>query len=282
MRKIYIIICLLGLLMACTSPIERMYNKETVMKDMKEIKNSIEISDFELLENGINNLTQNEGELVNKTYIQILDSIKAQIQKEKEIQIERQRIALEKPLQLSNATYTGFEEFNFRLFGNETKTVGYIFIGSFINMSDKTFVKVEFEDREDSFWADAKRNPNVEINLNSTLRLACVDFGSRFDNWSRMKDIVLPLASYEKPWEPNETKSFEMYFQPDITCGYFIGVEDYGECLKPIHFNYEPNSCSLNIPIYVEDTKGYKKQMFLSFDIMNDFKKFAKTNLKQE
>lgn len=281
MRKIYIIICLLGLLMACTSPIERMYNKETVMKDMKEIKNSIEISEFELLENGINNLTQNEGELETKTYLQILDSIKAQIQKEREIQIERQRIALDKPLQLLNTTYTGFEEFNFSLFGNEKKTIGYIFIGSFINISDKTFVNVKFEDKDDSFWADAKRHPYVEINLNNTFRLACVDFGSRFDNWTRIEDIDLPLASYEKPWGPNEIKFFEMYFQPDVTCGYFIGVDDYGECLQPIHFDYEPNSCLLKIPIYVEDANGYKKQMFLSFDIMNNFNDFAK-NKPQE
>ena len=264
MRKIHMMICLLGLLMACSSPVERVYNKETVMKDLKEIKNSIESSDYELLVNEINNDTKNEGELENKTYLQILDLVKS-----------RKRLAIEQPLQLSNATDMGFEGFSFKLLGNEKKSIGYRLKGSFINISDKTFVKVEFVDSEDFFWADAKRNPYIEIILNNPIRLASVDFGERFDNWAKMENIVLPSASFENPWRPNEIKSFEMYFQPDVTCGYYIGVDDYGECLQPVHFNYEPNSCLLKIPIYVEDANGYKKQMFLSFDIMNDFKDFA-------
>lgn len=276
MRKINILICLLILMMACTSPIERVYNKGTVMKDMKAIKNSIESTDFELLENEINNNTINEEKFANKTYLQLLDSLKSKIQKEREIQKERQKLSIEQPLQLTNVTDMGFEGFSFKLFGNEKEAIGYRLKGSLINISDKTFVKVEFVDSEDSFWADAKRNPYIEINLNNTFRLACVDFGARFDNWIKMENISLPSASYENPWRPNETKSFEMYFQPDVTCGYFIGVDDYGECLQFVHFNYEPNSCLLKIPIYVEDANRYKKQMFLSFDIMNDFKDFAK------
>ena len=276
MRKIHIIIGLLGLLMACTPPMERVYNKETAMKDMKEIKNYMESFDFELLDNEINNhQTKNEGKLENKTYLQILDSIKAEIQKEREIQLERQRLALEQPLQLLNVTDSGFEEFSFNILGSEYKTVGYRFKGSLINISDKTFINVEFIDTDDSFWADAKRNPYIEINLNDTFRLACVDFGSRFGNWAKIKDVKLPLTSYESPWRPNEIQSFEIYFQPDVTTGYFIGVDDYGVCLQLVHFNYEPNSCFLKIPIYLKDAKGYKKQMFLSFDIMNDFKSFS-------
>lgn len=276
------IICLLGLLLACTPPMERVYNKEHAMKDMEEIENSIEPSDFELLAKGLNRHSKIAGKLENKTYLQILDSIKSEIQKEREIQLERQRLALEQPLQLLNASDAGFEEFSFKFFGNEKKTIGYRLKGSLINNSDKTFVEVKFEDSDDSFWADAKRNPHVEINLNNTFRLSCVDFGPRFDNWTKIGNIVLPSASYENPWKPNEIKSFEMYFQPDVTCGYYIGVNDYGECLQLVHFNYEPNSCLLKIPIYVEDANGYKKQLFLSFDILNDFKSFAKTSHKEK
>lgn len=275
------IICVFGLLLACTPPMERVYNKENAMKDMEEIKNSIEPSDFELLKNGLNSHSENEGKLENKTYLQILDLIKSEIQKEREIQIEQQKLADEQPLQLLNVTDSGFEEFSFNLLGSENKTVGYRFKGSLINISDKTFINVEFIDTNDSFWADAKRNPYIEINLNDTFRLACVDFGSRFGNWTKIKEINLPSTSYESPWRPHEIQSFVIYFQPDVTNGYYIGVNDYGKCLQPVHFNYEPNSCLLNIPIYLEDAKGYKKQMFLSFDIMNDFKSFAKTSHKE-
>lgn len=257
-------------MMACTSPVERVYNKGTVNEDLKEIKNSIDSSDYELLVNEINNQIYNEGVLENKTYLQILDVIKS-----------RQRLALEQPLQLSNATDMGFEEFSFKLSGYEKNTVGYRLTGSFVNISDKTFVKVEFVDvSQESFFAEAKRNPYIEIDLNNAFRLSCVDFGRRFDNWVKTENISLPSASFENPWRPNEMRNFEMYFQPDVTGGYYYGSYDYGECIQPVHFNYEPNSCLLMIPIYVEDAKGYKKQMFLSFDIMKDFKDFAK-NMSQ-
>ena len=281
MKRLYLAIGLFGLLFACTPPLKRVYNKETVKSDMNEIKNLLDSSDFALLENEINNYhIGSGGKVKNITYLQILDSIKIEIQKERAIQIERQKLAAAQPLQLLKVTGSGFEKFSFNLLGNEYKTVGYRFKGSFVNISDKTFISVEFMDISDSFWADAKRNPYIEINLNDTFRLACVDFGSRFGNWTKIKDIVLPSASYESPWRPHEIKSFEMYFQPDITHGYFIGVNDYGECLQLVHFNYEPNLCLLKIPIYVEDAKGYKKQMFLSFDIISDYKNFAKTSLK--
>lgn len=283
MKKILIVISLLGFLFACTPPMERVYSKETATSDMKEIKKLIVSSDYELLENMINDhAVENERELKNKTYNQILESIKAKIKEEREIELERQRLVREQPIQFLHATDTGFEKFSFKLFGNETKTVGYRLKGSLINMSDKTFVKTEFANEDDSFWADAKRNPYVEIILTDTFRLSCIDFGPRFDNWDKVENIVLPTASYEHPWKAHEIKDFEMYFQPDVTCGYYLGVDDYGECPKPIHFNYEPNSCLLKIPIYLEDANGYKKQMFLTFDIMNDFKNFAKNDLKKD
>jgi hypothetical protein len=277
------LINLLGLLIACTPTMERAYNEETIMTDMKEIKNLLEPSDFALLENEIkNHHVENGGKFKNKTYLQILDSIKNEIQKKEAFELEQQKLALEQPLQFLNATDFGFEEFSFSLFGNKHKTVGYRLKGKLINMSDKTFVNVEFVDKNDSFWANAKRNPYVEINLNKTFRLSCVDFGPSFDNWAKIEDIDLPTISYESPWKPNYIEIFEMYFQPDVTSGYYIGVNDYGECLQPVHFNYEPNSCILKIPIYVEDSKEYKKQMFITIDIMDDYKNFKKTILKKD
>lgn len=282
MRKLYLVIGLLGLFIACTPPLERAYNKETVVNDMKEIKNLLEPSEFALLDNEINKHIENGGKFKNKIYLQILDSIKVEIQKEREVQLERQRLVFEQPLQLLNATDFGFEEFSFKLFGHETETVGFRLKGSLINNSDKTYVNVEFVDNDNSFWANAKRNPYIEICLNDTFRLACVDFGLSFGNWAKIKDIDLPKTSYETPWRPNEIKSIQMYFQPDVTCGYYIGVNDYGKCLQPVHFNYDPNSCLLKIPIYLEDAKGYRKQMFLSFDIMNNFRSFARTIHKEK
>ena len=293
MRKLYIVISLLGLLMSCTQtpPLDRVYNEKTVVRDIHEIKEFLEPTDFALLENEINDhYIGNEGMVKKISYIQILNSIKIEIQKEIEIQLEEQRLAKEQrlleeqrlikqqPVQFLHATDSGFEEFSFSLFGNKHKTVGYRIKGKLINMSDKTFVNVEFVDKSNSFWANAQRNPYVEINLHNAFRLACVDFGSSFSNWKKIKNIDLPTASYESPWRAGEIQSFELYFQPDVTRGYYIGVDDYGECLQPVHFNYEPNSCLLIIPIYLEDSKGYKKQTFLSFDIMDDYKNLNKNN----
>ena len=277
MKKGYFIICVLGFLFACTSPIERVYNQENVLNDLREIENSIEPSDFKLLESTLRRESENP-EFKNKLYLQILDSLKMVVHKEKQIQLEREQLAFEQPLQISNTTDNGFERFNFQIMGNEKKTVGYRLKGSFINISDKTFVKVEFNDPDVYFWADAKKTPHVEVSLNDTLRLACVNFGDSFGNWSKTENIKLPSASFENPWRPNETKNFEMYFQPDVTCGYYIGIDDYGDLLQPVHFKYEPNSCIVKIPIYVEDANGYKKQMLLSLDIMDDFKSFASEN----
>lgn len=282
MKKLYLVIGLFGLLMACTNtpPLDRIFNKETVIIDMKEIKELLDPTDFSLLEDEINDHYIKNEELVLKiSYSQILDSIKDEIQKEREKELEAQRLIEEQPLQLLGYPETGFEEFTYGLFGKKYNTVGYLLKGSLINMSEKTFVKVEFEDKNDPFWGNARRNPYVEINLNNPFRLSCVDFGPSFSNWSKIKEIKLPEASYESPWNEGLIQDFEFYFQPDITRGYYIGVDDYGECLQPVHFNYEPNSCILIIPIYLEDAKGYKKQMFLSFDIMSDYENFAKTSL---
>jgi hypothetical protein len=274
-KILYCIICLFGLLLACTQtpPLDRVYNKETVIKDLKEIKEILEPSDFAILENELNNQSNENGVMVNNmSYIEILDSIKYEIQKKKEEELEAQRLIEQQPVQLLHATDSGFEEFNFSLFGKKHKTVGYIIKGKFINKSDKTFVNVEFVDKNLS-WYDVQRNPYVEINLNKAFRISCVDYGPSYGNWKKIKNIHLPTTSYESPWRANEIQSFEFYFQPDVTSG-----NDNGKGLQPVHFNYEPNSCLLIIPIYLEDSKGYKKQTYLSFDIMDDYKNFQKTN----
>ena len=182
------------------------------------------------------------------------------------------------PIQLSEPIEHRFESFEFgRPFsGYVYKTAGYVLKGKFTNISSKTFVTAEFTDRNVTFWADAMHNPYVEIKLNNIMRLSCVNFGSAFGNWNKIWKIGIPEVDFKSPWRPSEEKTVTLYFQPDITCGYYLGVDDYGKMLERVHFQYEPTECTLIIPIYLEDAQGYKLQEYLRFDILEDYKEFGK------
>lgn len=196
---------------------------------------------------------------------EFIDDILAQNEKQK-------RLAEERPLQFLEITQHRFEPLTFQLLGSTYKSVGYHLKGEMVNVSDRTFVVLHLRDHEIDWWYDARRSPHIEVLMNDTMRISCVQFDHRFDNWHKMDNVQIPQISFSSPWKPGEIKEIDLYFQPNVSGGYYIGDDSWGSLLQPIHFNYEPASCALHIPVYVEDPQGYKQQFYLSFDILDDYK----------
>ncbi|MFQ8804370.1 MAG: hypothetical protein ACLR8Y_03650 [Alistipes indistinctus] len=196
---------------------------------------------------------------------EFIDDILAQNEKQK-------RLAEERPLQFLEITQHRFEPLTFQLLGSTYKSVGYHLKGEMVNVSDRTFVVLHLRDHEIDWWYDARRSPHIEVLMNDTMRISCVQFDHRFDNWHKMDNVQIPQINFSSPWKPGEIKEIDLYFQPNVSGGYYIGDDSWGSLLQPIHFNYEPASCVLHIPVYVEDPQGYKQQFYLSFDILDDYK----------
>lgn len=254
MKKTLLLMSLLGLLIACNSPIKRVYNEDTETEDLKEISKSLNDADVALL---LTIRLEDRTKFKNKTYLQILDSIKEahlkwQLEQEK-LREEQERLREEQPL------YPDLDS----LFGHFKKNpfykddVAFTIRGVLTNITDKTFVMVKFfENDADSNVEWIKRKPHVEIKLNDIFRLS-----SPYTDKKIIKS-VFPTASYEKPWKPNETRKFIIHLLNRAP-----GFNNREQILKPVHFNYDPIYCRLKIPIYLEDANGYKKQMFLKYDI---------------
>lgn len=185
---------------------------------------------------------------------------------------QQRQLAENQPIQLVKVMEHGFEAFKFRFWGTTYNSVGYKLKCKLKNISRRTFVKAEFVNKQINFWGDAMRNPYITIELNNTMRLSCVNFGGSFDNWKKTREIRIPEINFDSPWRPSKQKEIALYFQPDVTRGFYWGIEGYGELLQRVHFKYIPTECTLNIPIYLEDATGYKKQINICLDIIDDYK----------
>ncbi|TYB72605.1 hypothetical protein ES676_10540 [Bizionia saleffrena] len=137
MKKTLIALSLIGVLISCSSPLDKKYNEDTLVEDTKDIKETSDISeeDTELMAGWIMRAKWIDATLDDKTYGEIIEEAK-NYKKEQKKRAEKKKLEGEHKRQKLDAALTvamydkGYEEYNYQ------KYLTYSF--AFENKTDKT------------------------------------------------------------------------------------------------------------------------------------------------
>ena len=140
-----------------------------------------------------------------------------------------------------------------------------------LNVSDRTFIAADFIDditgEREGFGGDKVydyANARLEIKYNEKFVLrTLIDFDGGDWNYEGLS------VGYKNPWKPNTTKKLKLKLSTTS-----LSDPIYPSLLRA------PQSCTLYIPISLEDPSGYKKEVRFKFDFKNELMEFANKRLK--
>lgn len=182
-----------------------------------------------------------------------------------EEQIEEQRIRAEEERKRLESQPIAIEPYECKFELGRYNTIKFIFKADLRNVSEKTFVGAEFDEEyvAGETWLG---EPYTQERLASWVTMYFnKPYILRYSvwNWEYDGEAVFPSVSFDRPWKPQETKTFEVtmseYDDDAVTSGFTA---------------YEPKNCILNFNLTVEDPDGRKIPMEIRFDLMDIWKDF--------
>jgi len=93
MKKLVLVVCMIGLLISCTAPLDKKFNKETSFEDLKSIKEEVDSSDYKLLSGSLLRLAFKGESIEGMTYSDILEDGKEWKAEQDRLEAEQKALA---------------------------------------------------------------------------------------------------------------------------------------------------------------------------------------------